>query len=181
MRENSGDDWRELMTVSAEDALTTDPVAFSADGRSLLMISSAGAETARLVRIDLASGAEQVLAGDPVADVSSVRLDPGTKEPQIVTVAKDRSEYLVLDPSLADDVAAARPLGHRLARLSAALFAEPNPTVIKAVLHRMGEISSPAVRLPLLAARQESADAALAEALTLAVGHAASENAGATR
>jgi 4-hydroxy-tetrahydrodipicolinate synthase len=80
----------------------------------------------------------------------------------------------------AGDVAAARPLGHRLARLSAALFAEPNPTVIKAVLHRMGEISSPAVRLPLLAARPESADAAIDAALALA-GHAASENAGVAR
>ena len=39
----------------AEDALTTDPVTFSADGRSLLMVSSVGAETARLVRIDLSS------------------------------------------------------------------------------------------------------------------------------
>jgi 4-hydroxy-tetrahydrodipicolinate synthase len=62
----------------------------------------------------------------------------------------------------AGDVAAARPLGHRLTPLAAALFAEPNPTVIKAVLHRTGEISSPAVRLPLLAAQRGSADTALA-------------------
>jgi 4-hydroxy-tetrahydrodipicolinate synthase len=47
---------------------------------------------------------------------------------------------------------AARALGHRLAPLSAALFAEPNPAVIKAVLHRLGEIPSPAVRLPLMPA-----------------------------
>jgi 4-hydroxy-tetrahydrodipicolinate synthase len=46
----------------------------------------------------------------------------------------------------------ARMLGHRLAPLSAALFAEPNPAVIKAVLHRAGEIPSPSVRLPLLPA-----------------------------
>ncbi|WP_030694007.1 4-hydroxy-tetrahydrodipicolinate synthase [Streptomyces globisporus] len=46
----------------------------------------------------------------------------------------------------------ARRLGAELARLSAALFAEPNPTVIKGVLHAQGRIPSPAVRLPLLAA-----------------------------
>jgi 4-hydroxy-tetrahydrodipicolinate synthase len=58
--------------------------------------------------------------------------------------------------------AEARELGHRLAPLSrAALFAEPNPAVIKSVLHRLGEIPSPAVRLPLPAAGPESTEAAL--------------------
>jgi len=54
----------------------------------------------------------------------------------------------------------ARELGHRLAPLSAALFAEPNPTVIKGVLHAQGKIPSPAVRLPLLPARQDTVRAA---------------------
>jgi 4-hydroxy-tetrahydrodipicolinate synthase len=62
----------------------------------------------------------------------------------------------------AGDVATARPLGHRLATLAATLFAEPNPAVIKAVLHRLGQIPSPAVRLPLLPARPASVEAALA-------------------
>src|SRR5215469_10582248 len=56
--------------------------------------------------------------------------------------------------------AEARALGHRLAPLSAALFAEPNPAVIKAVLFRTGQIPSPAVRLPLLSATKPVADAA---------------------
>ena len=47
---------------------------------------------------------------------------------------------------------AARALGHRLARLAAAAFAAPNPTLIKAVLHRQGRIAWPAARLPLLPA-----------------------------
>lgn len=56
--------------------------------------------------------------------------------------------------------AEARTLGHQLAPLSAALFAEPNPAVIKAVLHRAGQIPSPAVRLPLLPASRHVADEA---------------------
>jgi 4-hydroxy-tetrahydrodipicolinate synthase len=56
----------------------------------------------------------------------------------------------------------ARELGHRLAPLSAALFAEPNPVVIKGVLHAQGAIPSPAVRLPLLPARRDTVRAALA-------------------
>jgi 4-hydroxy-tetrahydrodipicolinate synthase len=67
----------------------------------------------------------------------------------------------------AADAAAARPLGHRLTGLAEALFAEPNPTVIKGVLHRQGYIRSPAVRLPLLPARPESVDAALAAAASV--------------
>ena len=55
---------------------------------------------------------------------------------------------------------AARQLGHQLAPLSQALFAEPNPVVIKSVLHRLGQIPSPVVRLPLLPAGTDSADAA---------------------
>ena len=54
------------------------------------------------------------------------------------------------------DTVRARALGHRLATLSAALFAEPNPTVIKGVLHAQGQIPTPAVRLPLLAAAPET-------------------------
>ena len=59
------------------------------------------------------------------------------------------------------DAGRARPLGHRLAALSAALFAEPNPTVIKAVLHAQGRIPTPAVRLPLLPAGAATTEEAL--------------------
>ncbi|WP_433617350.1 dihydrodipicolinate synthase family protein [Dactylosporangium sp. CA-139114] len=59
------------------------------------------------------------------------------------------------------DVATARALGGRLAALSEALFAEPNPAVIKAVLHARGRIASPAVRLPLLPASAAARDRAL--------------------
>jgi 4-hydroxy-tetrahydrodipicolinate synthase len=55
----------------------------------------------------------------------------------------------------------ARELGHRLAPLSAALFAEPNPVVIKGVLHALGQIPSPAVRLPLLPGSRDAVSAAL--------------------
>jgi 4-hydroxy-tetrahydrodipicolinate synthase len=56
----------------------------------------------------------------------------------------------------AGDAATARGLGRRLAPLSAALFAEPNPAVIKAVLHAQGRIPTADVRLPLLPAAPAS-------------------------
>ncbi len=60
------------------------------------------------------------------------------------------------------DAETARPLGHALARLSAAAFAEPNPTVIKGALHAQGRIPTPGVRLPLLPAGPGSVHAMLA-------------------
>ncbi|MDO3701776.1 dihydrodipicolinate synthase family protein [Micromonospora sp. C28SCA-DRY-2] len=68
----------------------------------------------------------------------------------------------LIDAWRAGDVARARPLGHRLAALSRALFAEPNPAVVKAVLHAQGRIPTPAVRLPLLPAGPATLRAALA-------------------
>ncbi|WP_336212445.1 4-hydroxy-tetrahydrodipicolinate synthase [Nonomuraea sp. LPB2021202275-12-8] len=70
-------------------------------------------------------------------------------------LATDRFAELV-DAWHAGDVVRARTLGHRLARLSAALFAEPNPTVIKGVLHARGLIPTPDVRLPLLPASERA-------------------------
>ena len=67
--------------------------------------------------------------------------------------------------------ARARELGHRLVPLSAALFAEPNPVVIKGVLHAQGKIPSPAVRLPLLPARDDSVQAVLSLLAATAVTH----------
>lgn len=50
------------------------------------------------------------------------------------------------------DAVAGRAAGAPLAGLAAALFAEPNPSVLKGVLHAMGRIPTPDVRLPLVPA-----------------------------
>ena len=59
------------------------------------------------------------------------------------------------------DAAEARQLGHRLARVSAAVFAEPNPVVLKGALHALGRIPTRDVRLPLLPAGPDSVHALL--------------------
>ncbi|NMD54232.1 MULTISPECIES: 4-hydroxy-tetrahydrodipicolinate synthase [Tsukamurella] len=56
----------------------------------------------------------------------------------------------------------ARVIGGALASLAAALFSEPNPTVIKGVLAAQGRIATPAVRLPLLPASDDAVTAASA-------------------
>ena len=110
VRDDADGDWRLLLTLPAEDALTSTPIAISPDGTTMLAMSSLDADTGRLVRVDLGSGAEAVIAEDPDADVSGVRVHPDTREPQVVTWVKERTEYRVLDPALEADVAAIRAL-----------------------------------------------------------------------
>src|SRR5580700_8169869 len=110
VRDSTEGDWRTLVTITADDAPGSDVLSFSGDGRSLLAISSAGADTGRLCRIDLATGEIDVLLEDPEADVAGAVLHPDTRDPQIVEVLKDRTEYHVLDPSVEADFKAIRAL-----------------------------------------------------------------------
>jgi dipeptidyl aminopeptidase/acylaminoacyl peptidase len=110
VRDTEEEPWRPLLDVPAEDALTTGPVAFDADGRRLLAISSVGANAGRLVWIDLATGDSEVVAEDPRYDVGGLMLHPDTRLPQAVSFQKDRVELVVLDPSIAPDIDALRAL-----------------------------------------------------------------------
>jgi 4-hydroxy-tetrahydrodipicolinate synthase len=58
----------------------------------------------------------------------------------------------MLAAGAAGDVATGRPHAEALLGLAVALFAEPSPAVIKALLHAEGRIPTPDVRLPLAAA-----------------------------
>lgn len=104
-----GEGWRPIIEVPADDALATDLLAVSADGETMLLLSSVGAEAARLLRCSLSSGETlEVLAADPRYDVGAVRLHPVTNAPQLAIVNKDRDDYVVLDPSVAGDLEAIR-------------------------------------------------------------------------
>jgi 4-hydroxy-tetrahydrodipicolinate synthase len=70
----------------------------------------------------------------------------------------------------AGDVAAGRPHAEALLGLVAALFAEPNPVVIKALLHAEGRIATPDVRLPLSAPSLEAVQRARAALATARAG-----------
>ncbi|WP_308282606.1 dihydrodipicolinate synthase family protein [Pseudonocardia nigra] len=102
-----------------------------------------------------------VLAGDDV--VASPLLALGAAGAVLASAHLHTERFAALVLAWRDgDVATARALGGALARLSGALFAEPNPTVLKGVLHAVGRIGSAAVRLPLLPAGPDPVAAALA-------------------
>jgi 4-hydroxy-tetrahydrodipicolinate synthase len=101
-----------------------------------------------------------VLAGDDV--FASPLLALGAAGGILASAQLRTGEFAELIAAWRSGKAAqARELGHRLLPLSAALFAEPNPVVIKGVLHAQGKIPSPAVRLPLLPARDDTVQAVM--------------------
>jgi dipeptidyl aminopeptidase/acylaminoacyl peptidase len=106
-----GEDWRVIQTFDYEDAVTSSTLAVSGDGTRLYVLSSKGVNAGRLVRLDLATGAEEVIAEDPNYDVGDVVLHPKTRHPQIVGFVRDRLEHVVLDPDVAEDFAAVQAIG----------------------------------------------------------------------
>src|SRR6201995_148500 len=110
VRDAPSSEWRQLMSFPADDATTSGVVSFSEDGQSLLVITPLDANTARLLRVDVATGNVEVLAEDAEADVDGVVLPPDPREPQIVLIEKDREEFIVLDPAIEPDLEAVRAL-----------------------------------------------------------------------
>ncbi|MBB4663084.1 dihydrodipicolinate synthase family protein [Conexibacter arvalis] len=84
--------------------------------------------------------------------------------------ATDRFAALVRTASTGE-LAEARRVHDTLLPLVRALYAEPSPSVVKGLLHRRGEIATPAVRLPLVPASAGAVEAAL-HALEVAEGAA---------
>ncbi len=106
VRDDEEAEWRPILEVGQDDALTTSPISFTLDGSALWAISSVGANAGRLVRLDCATGESKVIAEDSTYDVGGVHLHPDTREPRLVVFVKERSDYLVLDQDVAGDLAA---------------------------------------------------------------------------
>lgn len=68
----------------------------------------------------------------------------------------------MIGDGLAGRVAEARARAEALLPVVLALFAEPNPEVVKGVLHAQGRLPTPDVRMPLTNASTSAVDAALA-------------------
>ena len=103
LRDESGEyqTWRQ---IDPADVATTSVLGYTRDASAMLMISSVGVNAGRLVRLDLASGEERVLAADPTYDVSGIVTDPETLEPLSVVFAKDRDEWVHLDEEFGAEI-----------------------------------------------------------------------------
>ena len=105
VRDAAGAPWRTLARFDPNDG-TPELAGFTPDGTGLLVITSAEANAARLVRYEVAGGTRTELAGDPEYDVAHVLFSPQTKAPVAASIVRERTTWTVLDPAYAADFAA---------------------------------------------------------------------------
>lgn len=96
--------WYSLLSIPFEDAPSSQPIAFEADGRTFLMLDSTGRDRAALVRVDAYSAAKTVLGESARADVVDVWLDPATNAPEAYAAEYLRREWRAIDPDAQADL-----------------------------------------------------------------------------
>lgn len=101
VRDTVQSEWRMLQRFAAGETLGK-IAGFTADGKALWLLSSVGANTARLVEVTLATGASKVLVDDPVYDVTEVLT---TAEGRLAAagIQREKMEWRFLDASLRRD------------------------------------------------------------------------------
>jgi len=109
-----GDEWATFVTVAPDDYVinVTHVVGFTDDGQ-LLLVSTQGSDTGRVVSVDLATGEFTDIVSDPDYDVLTYGLDracfdPKSNELRAMPVVRDRLDYIVLDEEIEADLAAIR-------------------------------------------------------------------------
>ncbi|KWX24643.1 peptidase S9 [Mycolicibacterium wolinskyi] len=110
VREHEDADWRPLLEVPPEDAESTGPVGFTKDGTGMYLQTSVGSNTSRLVKMQVESGATEVIAEDDTYDIAGVIMHPDTREIQGVTLYGERLEYRIFDDAIRGDIEALQRL-----------------------------------------------------------------------
>jgi dipeptidyl aminopeptidase/acylaminoacyl peptidase len=110
VRDGKDAPWRDLMTWPfGENGGAND---FTADGKALWVETSIGADTTRLVKMDIASGKEfETVAVDPKVDVGDVVIQPDTHTVQAVGFNYTKNEWRVLDSAIKPDFGVLAKLG----------------------------------------------------------------------
>ena len=93
--------WRSLKKVGPEDDLF--PVGFTADGRSIVLSTSAARNTSAVIEVDLATGAEKLVAASDRVDAGDVMMHPTRHVVEAVSFEPARREWKVIDPAVKAD------------------------------------------------------------------------------
>lgn len=97
--------WKSLLRWEGIDVGTTRPLSVEAGAISMLMLSSIGRDKAALVRVDLATGKQTVLAEDPQASVVDVWTHPRTGQLDAYTTQYLMRKANALTPEATHDIA----------------------------------------------------------------------------
>ena len=101
---NAKGGWDSLLKYGPEDTQTTGPLVIEGEGRTALINSSIGRNTAALVRVNLDTRAQTVLAASDRADIAGVWLEPRTRKPQAYSVNYLVNSVTAIDPAVQKDI-----------------------------------------------------------------------------
>lgn len=104
VRKNDTAPWETLLRWGPDES-GGGAAGFTPDGNGIYLISSVGANAARLLELSLLGGEPRVIAEDGKYDVSQLLKHPIKNQIQAVGFTRERSEWTVLDESLKDDFA----------------------------------------------------------------------------
>lgn len=93
-----------LTEVGLDDSLTTAPLGFTVDGKTLYWTDSRNRNTSALLAQDVASGKTTVVAEDPRADIGGALLDKRTGRVLAYSVDYLKQEYFALSDDLKSDI-----------------------------------------------------------------------------
>jgi dipeptidyl aminopeptidase/acylaminoacyl peptidase len=102
-RPDEKSEWKTAVKWGPEDA-DGEVVGFTADGKSLWLKSSEGRDTLAIVKRELESGKEEVIATDPHADAGGVIFNPLTHQVEAVAFNRERVHWKALDPKVGEDL-----------------------------------------------------------------------------
>jgi dipeptidyl aminopeptidase/acylaminoacyl peptidase len=104
VREKPGADWKTIKSWTNEEQGSA--AGFGPDPNTLYVIGNDNANTMRLVKLDLATVKETVLAEDKEYDVSGAIIDSRKRIPLAVSFTRARAEWQALDESVKADLEA---------------------------------------------------------------------------
>jgi dipeptidyl aminopeptidase/acylaminoacyl peptidase len=99
----AGGAWRVVRRESPDETFPT-VAGFTPDDRGLWLLSSVDANSARLVRLDLATRKSTAIAGDSIFDATAILVHPSRRTLQAVEFTRERSEWEVIDPAVKADL-----------------------------------------------------------------------------
>ena len=99
-----GGEWKPFTTIPGDDALTTQPLFYGSDDKSIYMLDSRGRDKSALTLVNTETKSSVVLAESDKSDVAYVISDPATMKVLAYSSEYERMDWKALDPSLKADL-----------------------------------------------------------------------------
>ncbi len=99
-----GKEWKPFTTVPGDDALTTQPLSFGPDNKSIYMFDSRGRDKSALTLVNTETRSSTVLGESDKSDVAYVISNPVTMKALAYASEYERMNWKALDPSFKADL-----------------------------------------------------------------------------